>query len=38
MAQTMVQDRAHFTNGEQKVQSEVVFGETGKACKRDTRG
>lgn len=28
--QTMVQDRAHFTNGEQKVQSEVVFGETGK--------
>ena len=27
--QTMVQDRAHFTNGEQKVQSEVVFGETG---------
>ena len=26
----MVQDRAHFTNGEQKVQSEVVFGETGK--------
>lgn len=28
--QTMVQDRTHFTNGEQKVQSEVVFGETGK--------
>jgi uncharacterized protein (TIGR02118 family) len=28
--QTMVQDRAYFTNGEQKVQSEVVFGETGK--------
>jgi uncharacterized protein (TIGR02118 family) len=27
---TMVQDRAHFTNGEQKVQSEVVFGEAGK--------
>lgn len=27
---TMVQDRARFTNGEQKVQSEVVFGETGK--------
>jgi uncharacterized protein (TIGR02118 family) len=27
---SMVQDRAHFTNGEQKVQSEVVFGETGK--------
>ena len=26
----MVQDKAHFTNGEQKVQSEVVFGETGK--------
>jgi uncharacterized protein (TIGR02118 family) len=28
--QTLVQDRAHFTNGEQSVQSEVVFGETGK--------
>ena len=28
--QSLVQDRAHFTNGEQKVQSEVVFGETGK--------
>ncbi len=28
--QAMVQDRAHFTNGEQTVQSEVVFGETGK--------
>ena len=28
--QTLVQDRAHFTNGEQKVQSEVVFGEAGK--------
>ena len=28
--QAMVQDRAHFTNGEQQVQSEVVFGETGK--------
>jgi uncharacterized protein (TIGR02118 family) len=27
---SMVQDRARFTNGEQKVQSEVVFGETGK--------
>lgn len=27
--QTLVQDRAHFTNGEQKVQSEVVFGEAG---------
>ena len=26
----MVQDRAHFTNGEQTVQSEVVFGEAGK--------
>jgi uncharacterized protein (TIGR02118 family) len=30
--QTLVQDRAHFTNGEQKVQSEVVFAETGKAA------
>jgi uncharacterized protein (TIGR02118 family) len=30
--QTMVRDRAHFTNGEQKVQSEVVFGETGKTA------
>ena len=28
--QTMVQDRAQFTNGEQQVQSEVVFGETGR--------
>jgi uncharacterized protein (TIGR02118 family) len=28
--QTMVQDRAQFTNGVQKVQSEVVFGETGR--------
>lgn len=27
---TMVQDRGHFTNGEQKVQSETVFGEAGK--------
>jgi uncharacterized protein (TIGR02118 family) len=26
----MVQDKAHFTNSEQKVQSETVFGETGK--------
>jgi len=30
--QTLVQDRAHFTNGEQKVQSEVVFGEAGSAA------
>lgn len=28
--QTMVEDRAHFTNGEQSVQREVVFGEAGK--------
>ena len=28
--QTMVQDRAHFTNGEQSVQPEIVFGELGK--------
>ena len=28
--QTLVQDKAHFTNSEQQVQSEVVFGETGK--------
>jgi uncharacterized protein (TIGR02118 family) len=28
--QTMTQDRLRFTNGEQKVQSEVVFGETGR--------
>jgi len=28
--QGMVQDRAHFTNGEQTVQSEVVFSEAGK--------
>ena len=27
---TLVQDKAHFTNSEQKVQSEVVFAETGK--------
>ena len=27
--QALVQDKAHFTNGEQKVQSEVVFGEAG---------
>ena len=27
--QTLVQDKAHFTNSEQKVQSEVVFGEAG---------
>ena len=27
--QTLVRDRAQFTNGEQKVQSEVVFGEAG---------
>jgi uncharacterized protein (TIGR02118 family) len=26
---TLVEDRAHFTNGVQKVQSEVVFGEAG---------
>lgn len=28
--QTLVQDKAHFTNSEQKVQSEAVFGEAGK--------
>ena len=28
--QALVQDKVHFTNSEQKVQSEVVFGETGK--------
>ena len=28
--QTLVQDKAHFTNSEQEVQSEVVFGEAGK--------
>ncbi len=28
--QALVEDKAHFTNGEQKVQSEVVFGEAGK--------
>ena len=28
--QTLVQDKAYFTNSEQKVQSEVVFGEAGK--------
>jgi uncharacterized protein (TIGR02118 family) len=28
--QTLVQDKARFTNSEQKVQSEVVFGEAGK--------
>jgi uncharacterized protein (TIGR02118 family) len=28
--QTMVRDRARFTNGVQQVQSEEVFGETGK--------
>lgn len=28
--ETLVQDKAHFTNSEQKVQSEVVFGEAGK--------
>ena len=27
--ETLVRDKAHFTNGEQKVQSEVVFGEAG---------
>jgi uncharacterized protein (TIGR02118 family) len=27
---TMVRDRGQFTNGEQRVSSEVVFGETGK--------
>jgi uncharacterized protein (TIGR02118 family) len=30
--QTLVQDKAHFTNSEQRVQSEVVFGEAGKAA------
>jgi len=28
--QDLVRDKVHFTNAEQKVQSEVVFGETGK--------
>ena len=28
--QALVQDKAHFTNSEQKVQSERVFGEAGK--------
>lgn len=28
----LVQDKARFTNSEQKVQSEVVFGEAGKAA------
>ena len=28
--ETLVQDKARFTNSEQKVQSEVVFGEAGK--------
>jgi len=28
--QTLVQDKAHFTNSEQKVQSEAVFGEAGR--------
>jgi len=28
--QTLVEDKARFTNSEQKVQSEVVFGEAGK--------
>jgi len=28
--QTLVQDRVHFTNGVQQVQSEVVLGESGK--------
>jgi uncharacterized protein (TIGR02118 family) len=28
--ETLVRDKAHFTNSEQKVQSEVVFGEAGK--------
>jgi uncharacterized protein (TIGR02118 family) len=28
--QTLVRDKVHFTNAEQKVQSEIVFGETGK--------
>jgi uncharacterized protein (TIGR02118 family) len=27
--QALVQDKAHFTNSEQEVQSEVVFGQTG---------
>jgi uncharacterized protein (TIGR02118 family) len=27
---TLVEDKAHFTNSEQKVQSEVVFGEAGR--------
>jgi uncharacterized protein (TIGR02118 family) len=30
--QTLVQDKAHFTNSEQQVQSEVVFGEAGKSA------
>lgn len=30
--QSQVQDRANFTNGEQKVQSEVVFAEAGTAA------
>jgi len=28
--QALVSDKVHFTNAQQKVQSEVVFGETGK--------
>ena len=31
--ETLVQDKAHFTNSEQKVQSEVVFGEAGKPAR-----
>lgn len=30
--QDLVRDKVHFTNAEQKVQSEVVFGETGKSA------
>jgi uncharacterized protein (TIGR02118 family) len=30
--QTLVQDKARFTNSEQKVQSEVVFGEAGNSA------
>jgi uncharacterized protein (TIGR02118 family) len=31
--ETLVRDKAHFTNSEQKVQSEVVFGEAGKSAR-----
>ncbi len=30
--QTLVRDKAHFTNSEQEVQSEVVFGEAGSSA------